>query len=246
MIQTAAVDDITSPNSLEIMEQSGTFKVVVTAGKNNPEPWESTITANSNIVVHSPVCDFLVNGVDVSIAPSAAKNSYIHTFAADTCTNQWCDTMCSSYTMTTPVWPLPSAQSYTQQGDMNASAITQLSGFVNGDYSYTLNYGQCVDPAGSITVPFDYELGPVSNWCTMTCAFDPANTASGMDTQNSGVFNMATETVDQVTFSQSLTMFNDRICEFSSYDISFTGASSDSSDESPESWYGASDMTVDW
>jgi len=129
---------------------------------------------------------------------------------------------------------------------MNAASITQLSGFVNGDYTYTLNYGQCTDPSGSTTVPFDYELSQVENWCTMTCSFDPSNTSTGMETQNSGVFNMATETVDQVTFSPSLAMYNDRICEFSSYNFSFTGASSDSSDESPESWYGANDLTENW
>ena len=121
--------------------------------------------------------------------------------------------------------------------------MSQLSGFVNGDYTYTMNYGECSDPAGSTTVPFDYNLTDVSDWCTMTCEFTPANTATGMDTQNSGVFNMSTETVDTVTFSPDLSMFNYRICEFSSYNISFTGASSDSSDESPESWYGANDMT---
>ena len=87
MTTTSTLESITSPTNLVIDEQSGTWKVVVNAGKNNPEPWELAVTANTNTTVHQPVCDFLVNSVSVGIAPSVAANSYIHTFVADTCTN---------------------------------------------------------------------------------------------------------------------------------------------------------------
>lgn len=69
----------------------------------------------------------------------------------------------------------------------------------------------------------------------MNYTFNPTNTAFGMDTQNSGVLNMASDIVDQFTFSPSLCK-KSKTTEFANYNLTTSpfGVSFDSSNESSE------------